>query len=66
MSSVAQAEAWGLMSRFGLLTSPTNNIVEEMTPDICLFADMFLMIRRQRSTQTGEPLGRATQEHVAQ
>jgi hypothetical protein len=65
MSSVVQAEAWGLMSRFGLFTSPTNNIVEEMTPDICLFAGMFL-IRRQRSTQTGEPLGRTTQEHVAQ
>ena len=49
MSAVVQAETWGLMPRFGLFTSPTNNILEERTPDICPFADMFV-IQRQRST----------------
>ena len=60
MSVVVQAETLGLMPRFGLFTSPTNNILEERTPDICPFADMFV-IQRQ-STWTREPLGRTTQE----
>jgi hypothetical protein len=51
MCAVVQAEAWGLVSGFGLFTSPTNNILEEWSPDICAFADMFV-IHRQRPTQT--------------
>jgi hypothetical protein len=38
---VVQAEARGLVVRFGLFASATNNILEVQAADICPFADMF-------------------------
>jgi hypothetical protein len=41
---VVQAETKDLISRFGLLTSPTNYIVEAAGVDICPFADMSVFL----------------------
>jgi hypothetical protein len=35
----AQAEAWGLLSRFGLFASPTRQIIEESGEDSCPLRD---------------------------
>jgi hypothetical protein len=43
-SAVVQAKAWGVVSRFGLPSSATNDVVEVLGVDFCPFCEQVLFL----------------------